>query len=142
MSLEIFFPVSSDRALPGMYHTLVMTLSNLIWRPLLASPGLRRRLAWQLKHYHPEDFDARVPIGEGLSIPLFDAELSASFSEIFLLGEYQPLLDSMPLPDRWLDLGCYAGYFSLWMEWQRRRAGSPLDAARTRVYLVNRWRAL
>jgi len=100
-----------------------MKLSDLIWPTLLASRGLRRRLAWQLKFNYPDELDNRVPIGEGLSIPLFDTELSASFDEIFLSGEYKPMLETMPLPRRWIDLGCYAGYFSLWLEWQLHRAG-------------------
>ncbi len=92
-----------------------------LWRTVLASRGLRQRLAWQLRHHYPADLDARVPIGEGLASPLFDDELSASFAEIFFQAEYAPLLDLIPLPRRWIDLGCYAGFFSLWLERERRR---------------------
>ena len=88
-----------------------------LWRVLLSSHGVRRRLAWQLLHRYPADLDVRVPLGHGLAAPLFDAGLGLSFSEIFVEAEYAPLLDSMPLPRCWVDLGCHAGFFSLWLEW-------------------------
>lgn len=99
-------------------------LRSLLWRTLLGSRDLRQRLAWQLKTHFPADLDARVPLGEGLASPLFDAELGASFAEIFFDAEYAALLDSIPLPQRWIDLGCYAGFFSLWVELHRRRRGA------------------
>lgn len=106
------------------------TLRSLLWRTLLASRNLRQRLAWQLKTNYAADLDARVPLGEDLAAPLFDAELGASFAEIFSNAEYATLLDSIQLPRRWIDLGCYAGFFSLWLELQRRRRGerTPSDA--------------
>jgi FkbM family methyltransferase len=134
-------------------------LRGWLWRVLLSSRGLRRRLAWQLLHRYAGDLDARVPLGHDLAAPLFDAGLAPAFSEIFLEGEYGPLLDAMPLPRRWVDLGCHAGFFSLWLEWQRRASGAPdpseillVDAdpallpAVARLIEVNgsapRWRAL
>jgi len=98
------------------------SLRSWLWRTLLAPKGLRQKLAFQLKHYHEEDLDVRIPLGEGIYSLPFDEEVSASFSEIFLQQEYLPLLKIMPLPRRWIDLGSYAGFFSLWMEWQCRRA--------------------
>jgi FkbM family methyltransferase len=105
-------------------------LRGWLWDVLLGSRSLRRRLAYHLLYRYPADLDARVPIGEGLSSPLFDPEFGASFAEIFLHREYAPMLDTIGLPRRWVDLGCYAGFFSLWLEWQRRRDGqaSPSEA--------------
>lgn len=101
------------------------TLRGLFWRLALYSPNVRRRLAFHLKCHHPEDLDVRIPIGHGLSCPLFDEELAASFREIFLQQEYGGLLGAIPMPRRWIDLGCYAGFFSLWLEWHRRSAAAP-----------------
>jgi FkbM family methyltransferase len=101
-----------------------------IWRVLLSSHSLRRRLAYQLLTHYPADLDARVPLGENLCAPLFDAELGVSFAEIFFNREYGSILDVIPLPRRWIDLGCYAGFFSLWLEVERRRSSetSPSQA--------------
>lgn len=101
------------------------SLRSIFWRTLLSSRVLRLKLAFQLKHNYAEDLDIRIPLGEGLHSPVFDAEISASFYEIFLQQEYRPVLEVMPLPKRWIDLGSYAGFFSLWMEWQCRRGGAP-----------------
>jgi FkbM family methyltransferase len=101
------------------------TLRGLFWKLALRSRNFRRRLAFQLKHHYPEDLDLRIPIGHGLSCPLFDQELAASFDEIFFRQEYGGLLEAIPMPKRWIDLGCYAGFFSLWLEWHRRSVGAP-----------------
>jgi FkbM family methyltransferase len=110
------------------------TIRGLLWRFLLASPSVRRRLAWQLMTHYPDDLGARVPLGYELATPLFDAELAASFAEIFFEAEYGGLLDVAPLPHRWIDLGCYAGFFSLWLELQRRRRG---DNSLSKALLVD-----
>jgi len=91
-------------------------------------------LAYHLLYRYPADLDARVPLGEGLSSPLFDQEFGASFAEIFLHQEYAPMLDAIGTPRRWIDLGCYAGFFSLWLEWQRRRRG---DSSPSEVLLID-----
>jgi FkbM family methyltransferase len=109
-------------------------LRGWIWSTLLSSRSLRRRLAYQLLYRYPADLDARVPLGENLFTPLFDAEIGASFAEVFLHGEYASLLDDIPLPRRWIDLGSYAGFFSLWLEWQRRRLG---DSTPSQALLVD-----
>jgi FkbM family methyltransferase len=109
-------------------------LRERLWSILLSSRSLRRRLAYHLLYRYPADLDARVPLGENLSSPLFDAELGASFEEIFLYREYAPMFDAIPPPRRWIDLGCYAGFFSLWLEWQRRRLG---DTSPSEVLLVD-----
>jgi FkbM family methyltransferase len=54
-----------------------------------------------------------------------------SFSEIFIDGIYDEMLlnGAGPLPSRWLDLGCHAGYFSLWLECRRRHQGLLANSA-------------
>lgn len=88
----------------------------------LDAPQIRRRILFELTQKHYADLDIRVPLGHGLQCPISHPEHWSSFSEIFLGGEYERAWDAMPLPTRWLDLGCYAGYFSLYVAWLRARA--------------------
>ena len=103
---------------------LLKSARGALWRLFLARPSFRRRLGYHLKAEYPEDLDARIPLGCDLASPLFDPEFGSSFSEIFLEQEYAAMFANTPLPRRWIDLGCYAGFFSLWLEWKRRRAGA------------------
>ena len=61
----------------------------------------------------------------GLRCPVYDTEIAASFNEIFFHGEYEKLLELIPIPQRWVDLGCYAGFFSLWLENRRLLQKAP-----------------
>ena len=106
-------------------------LSIRLLRPLLAWGPLRRRLALALRMFHFADLDLSLPLSHGLSCPLGLSEDGHSLSEIFFNGSYSDILsgNSPALPSRWIDLGCHAGYFSLWLEWQRRRLGLPSGAS-------------
>jgi len=95
-------------------------IKRSLWSAALFSQGLRRRLAFQLKHYYQEDLDVRIPLGQNLYCPLFGEEVGSCFEEIFLRGEYNGLLEHAPLPRQWLDFGCYTGFFSLWLLWHLR----------------------
>ena len=86
-------------------------------------PAVRNRVVFDLRQRHEADLAAVVPLSHGLSCPVFSAEHWYSFSEIFLQGEYDSVLERIPPPARWLDLGCHAGYFSLHLAWQLRRRG-------------------
>jgi FkbM family methyltransferase len=99
------------------------SMRGSMWRTLLGSSGLRRRLSYQLKEHYRDDLDIRIPIGDKLWCPWFGSEIGASFEEIFLVQEYLPILQYMPPPRRWVDLGCYAGFFSLWCAWILHRHG-------------------
>ena len=90
---------------------------------LLSSKAVRQRVAWQLKTNYSSDIDIRISLDQNLFTPLFDVEIGASFSEIFLRQEYAALHEAIPCVNRWIDLGSYAGFFSLWLEWQRRNEG-------------------
>lgn len=114
--------------------SMAKKLRGWLWSTLLGSRSLRRRLAYHLLYRYPADLDARVPLGEGLHSPLFDQEFGSSFAEIFLHHEYAPMLDAIGTPRRWVDLGCYAGFFSLWLEWRRRRLG---DSSPSEAFLVD-----
>jgi FkbM family methyltransferase len=93
-----------------------------VFSPLFRFGALRRKLAFELRCRHFEDLEIAVPIGEGLRCPILHPEYWHSFEEIFFTNEYSPLFEMLPPPERWIDLGCHAGFFSLLMAlWRRRR---------------------
>ena len=97
-----------------------------LWKPLdwfLVFKSLRRRMAFQLKYRYFNDLEIEIPIGEGLIATLPYIDSSDSFSEIMLQGEYCEFLNKIELPRKWIDIGCHMGYFSLYVERERRQAG-------------------
>lgn len=89
----------------------------------LKIPWLRQKLAFELRHFHFHAVHVEVPIGQGLKCPILHPDYWHSFQEILIGHEYTPIFDHIPAPTRWLDVGCHAGFFSLWMELERRRRG-------------------
>ena len=90
--------------------------------PLRFAP-VRSRLAFWLNQEHYPELEIRVPLSHNLVCPIFSPEYWCSFSEIFINAEYHDAFQRIPLPNRWLDLGCHAGFFSLYVEWLRRKSG-------------------
>jgi FkbM family methyltransferase len=88
---------------------------------VLAWRGLRRRLVFQLKQDYFSELDLRVPVGAGLVCPIRAEENLYSFAEIFCAAEYGGVLERIPPPRRWLDLGAHAGYFTLFLAARGRR---------------------
>jgi hypothetical protein len=82
---------------------------------------LRARVAFQVKYRCLHELDLRIPLGYGISVPWFDQEIGSSFTEIFLEQEYARLFEFVKAPTRWIDLGAFAGFFSIWLLWNRRR---------------------
>jgi FkbM family methyltransferase len=97
----------------------------------LRTPFFRQRVAYYFRYEYLADIELNIPLSHGIwcPIPLLDA--IDSFSEIFVTREYGSFLSDIPLPRRWLDLGCYMGYFTLYLAWQHALAGS-----------AGEWRAL
>lgn len=91
-------------------------------RTMLKSKPLRAKLIYEIGTLHYADLNFAIPIGNGLVAPVTAAEHLTSFEEIFFTDEYA-LLDQLPTPRRWLDLGCHAGYFSLKILSRRRAKG-------------------
>jgi FkbM family methyltransferase len=89
----------------------------LAWRPL------RRRVVFELLQRYHAELELAVPLGHGMKCPIVNREAWASFEHIFFAGEYDGALERVPLPQRWLDLGCYAGFYSLYVVWRRAEAG-------------------
>ncbi|MBC7980536.1 MAG: FkbM family methyltransferase [Armatimonadetes bacterium] len=84
-------------------------------------------MLFDLKQKYFQELELSVPLGYGLVCPLEFAEAWTSFTEIFVNDEYAPALQQICLPQRWLDLGCHAGYFSLYLVWLRARIGLDND---------------
>ena len=87
---------------------------------------IRRRVAFELRPWFGE-MEFEIPLSEGLACPIGQWDSMHSFSEIFVANEYGALLDAAPLPRRWLDLGCHAGYFTLYLAWKNALAGRAGD---------------
>ena len=96
-------------------------LSQLLTYPLkflLRFKPIRERLAFGFVHHHFDDLNVMVPLSNNLACPIPHLESLQSFSEIYIANDYGDFLKHMPLPKRWLDLGCHMGYFSLYLIWQ------------------------
>src|SRR5579884_4108209 len=70
---------------------------------------IRRRVAYELRPWFG-DVAFEIPLTAELACPIGHWDAAHSFSEIFVTNEYGAFLDEAPLPLRWLDLGCHAGY--------------------------------
>jgi FkbM family methyltransferase len=101
----------------------------------LRSPFFRKRVTFHIRYEYFDEYFAglelNIPLSHGFYCPIPGLGALSSFSEIFVTGEYGSFLTEIPLPLRWLDLGCHAGYFTLYLAWQHALAGSAGD-----------WRAL
>lgn len=95
--------------------------SLLLW-PLRFRAVRNRVLFWARQEQYPE-LELRVPLSRGFACPILSPEYWCSFSEIFVQREYAPVLDLIPPPSRWIDLGCHAGFFSLYLAWERSARG-------------------
>ena len=111
--------------------------------------GLRERLAFALAWKHYDALNIRVPLSGSLIAPVTFQDGWTSFSEVFLQKEYEEVFRLVPVPDRWIDLGCHAGYFSLYAEEMRRREGRSfppkallLDADPRSAFAVERMRSM
>lgn len=92
---------------------------------LLKAESFRRRIIFELVHHYYKDLGITVPLGNGLRCPISFIEAWSSFSEIFIEAEYAGAFEAMPLPSKWIDLGCHAGFFSLYVIWKRAQQGLP-----------------
>jgi FkbM family methyltransferase len=95
---------------------------------LLKSNAIRSRLLFELRQHYYDEFDVNLPIGQGLKCPICFWEAWSSYGHIFWDGEYSTAFKGIDLPKRWIDIGCYAGYFSLFVEHLRASAGLPSDS--------------
>ena len=97
----------------------------------LRVPFIRERAAFHFRTDYYADIGVNMPLSDGFWCPILTQDSVHSFSEIFVSQEYGSFLDEVPLPRRWIDLGCHTGYFSLYLAWRHAVAGNAQD-----------WRAL
>jgi FkbM family methyltransferase len=100
-----------------------------LWGAALSRCPLRHRLVAVTKRNRFEDLDIWVPLGNGLRCPVISEDVWESFVEVFCRRSYAEVLAGTAWPGRWVDIGCHAGFFSLWLLWQRRLEGRPDGAA-------------
>lgn len=106
---------------------MLKTIRRILKFPLtfaLSLPFVRKRAAY---HFHEDYFGdllVSIPLGDKFWCPLPTRDSIHSFSEIFVSDEYGSFLRDIPLPGRWLDLGCHTGYFSLYLAWKHSLAGT------------------
>ena len=86
-------------------------------------PALRKKYAFEIQQSHYSDLSISIPLGQGLTAPINEKRYLVSFQETFISGEYSECFSHLPLPNRWIDIGCHAGFFSLFTILQRHEAG-------------------
>lgn len=96
---------------------------------LLCVKEIRKRIIFDLLNHYYADLELVISMGNGFHCPLHFPDAVESLREIFFEGEYD-CIDQIPLPHRWLDIGCFAGFFSLYVAWRHAKAGNtdPLTA--------------
>jgi FkbM family methyltransferase len=118
----------------GTVNSMEKSIRKFLKLPLtvaLRSPFFRKRAAFHLRYEYFADIELNIPLSHGFSCPIPTLDALYSFSEMFVTGEYGSFLNEIPLPRRWVDLGCHTGYFTLYLAWRHAVAGSTGD-----------WRAL
>jgi FkbM family methyltransferase len=115
-------------------NSMEKSIRKLLKLPLicaLQTPFFRKRIAYHFRYEYFADLELSIPLSHGFRCPIPLLDAFYSFSEIFVTHEYGSFLNEIPLPNRWLDLGCHVGYFTLYLAWQHALAESLGD-----------WRAL
>jgi FkbM family methyltransferase len=103
-------------------------------RAMLSYAPIRRRIVFEIAREYYGDLGIVVPLPGGIQCPIVSQQHWVSFDNIFCEGEYDGLLEKIPLPKTWLDMGCHAGHFTLLLAslWARRK-----DSPSWRALLVD-----
>jgi len=118
-----------------MSKSLIRTLPSVILAFFLKFPFIRRRLTFFLGQYYFNELGFKINIGRGLVCPVFHPSATCSLEEIFFENEYQSAFQEINLPNKWLDLGCHYGYFSLYLAWLH--AGANPNSRPYRAFLID-----
>jgi FkbM family methyltransferase len=87
----------------------------LITRYLAKIPFLRRRIAHEIKYSHFSSLNISIPVKNGFSAPIPQFDAYDSFSEIFILNEYDDIIPDIEF-NRIIDIGANYGYFTIWLQ--------------------------
>jgi FkbM family methyltransferase len=104
-----------------MLKEILRKMISFSLEPIFIWCWLRKRITFELKRRYFHELEVTVPLGHGFQCPIYSSEAWCSFQEIFIESEYREAFDRIPYPVRWIDFGCYAGYFSLWLAYSRSR---------------------
>ena len=118
-----------------MSKSLIRSLPSDIFAFFLKFLFIRRRLTFFLRQYYFNELGFKINIGRGLVCPVFHPSAIYSLEEIFFENEYQSAFQEINLPNKWLDLGCHYGYFSLYLAWLHAVANS--NSRPYRAFLID-----
>lgn len=104
-----------------MLNRILKAQGRISLSALFRNQAFRRRSIFHLKQNYYNELEVGLQLGGGLHCPIVHPSACFSLSEIFFQGEYQPVFDECPLPERWMDLGCHYGFFSLYVAWLRAK---------------------
>ncbi|MCC7518729.1 MAG: FkbM family methyltransferase [Verrucomicrobiae bacterium] len=85
-----------------------------------------RSLAWRAMPWA----GLTLNLSTGISFPIRTRQEARLVQEILLERAYQPLLEALDPPRTLVDLGCNAGFFTLFVEHERRRRAPASPPAR------------
>ncbi len=105
-----------------MIKNFFLPLYRFLLRTAVSHRKLATALCREAQRCHPDLADFRIPLSHELVALLPGQNSAHSFGEIFLQNEYAQVKELLLPARRWLDIGCHCGYFSLWLEWERRKA--------------------
>ena len=118
-----------------MEKSLLRSFSSNILSSLISAPIIREKLLFHLKQYYYNELEIKIGIGRGLSCPISHPSATCSLEEIFFGDEYESAFQEIALPEKWLDLGCHYGYFSLYLAWLH--AGANPNSRPYRAFLID-----
>ena len=99
---------------------------NLLFFKLIQLTKFRSRIITIIKSHYYKELENNIPLEGNLYCPILYESSFCSFNEIFAQGEYKHFINKIDLPEKWLDLGCHLGHFSLQLNSLRRSAGKKL----------------
>lgn len=75
----------------------------------------REAMVFEVRQKYFADLCISLNVGGKLKCPITQLEGFLSFSEIFVEKEYDKVWEYIQIPQKWIDLGCHRGYFSLYL---------------------------
>lgn len=94
---------------------MLKRLAQLAFAKLFSFSDFRQKAVFHLRQNYFPELGFNIDVGTNLKCPIADPSAICSLAEIFFENEYKAVFEAIDLPDRWLDLGCHYGYFSLYV---------------------------
>ncbi len=103
------------KTLLNLPQRLFSGLIKRLFKLCFKIPVLRQEAAFILKHYYFSSLELLLPVDQLYQCPVDDAQALLSFSEVFISKAYEEAFKLIPVPQKWIDMGCHRGYFSLYV---------------------------